>query len=586
MDRNTLLAFVLSMAVYFGWVMYTGGFQPPEQPPDGTIADETIAEEPLAEAQPAERPTPRVAPERPPSGENADANRFANTPAAAAAPELSQRPVEEREFAFDQYVARVSTRGGTVVSVTLPEYREADEGDGAAADHPIELVRTDDRLGGVLQTPFRELGIGDLSRAVFSIEEESERSITFALVHQGITVRKRLGFEPERYAFSLEVEVENGADHVVEPTFEIVWPALADDGVHFRELSLVARQSGRDEAEVHRELVASYGSPGFFGGLFGGEFEPVELRGGVDWAGVDVKYFLTAIAPAARSPDTEVRFQALSDGAAAARILEPPGALAPGNADSRRFEGFLGPKHDDLLEAAGRGFEESVDLGYSWIAPLTRFFRWLLRVTYSIVGNYGVAIIVITVLVRIVTLPIMMRQMKSMEKMRSLQPRMKELQEKYADDRQKQSEEMMKMYRETGVNPLASCFPMLLQFPVFIGLFYALQSSIDLWQAPFIFWIDDLSSPEQLFDIPGLGLPVRLLPIIMAASMVLQQKMTPTTIDPSQETMMLIVMPAMMLVLFYQFPSGLVLYWMISNFLGIAHQLWIRRGMEDAEAKA
>ena len=172
----------------------------------------------------------------------------------------------------------------------------------------------------------------------------------------------------------------------------------------------------------------------------------------------------------------------------------------------------------------------------------------------------------------------MARQMKSAERMRELMPQIKELQEKYKDDRQKQSEETFKLYRETGVNPLGGCLPMVLQLPVFIGLFYALQSSIDLRHAAFALWINDLSAPATLFTIPGMDFPVRILPILMAASMYAQQKMMPQTgMDPAQARMMMTIMPIMMTVLFYQFPSGLVLYWMVSNVLGIAHQAWVGR---------
>ena len=142
----------------------------------------------------------------------------------------------------------------------------------------------------------------------------------------------------------------------------------------------------------------------------------------------------------------------------------------------------------------------------------------------------------------------------------------------------------MALYKESGVNPLGGCLPMLLQFPVFIGLFFALQSSFALRQAPFMGWITDLSAPEVLFVLPGLDFPIRILPIVMGASMVLQQRLTPTTIDPSQQMMMMVIMPVMMTVLFYQFPSGLVLYWMTSNFLGIAHQLLVGRRMKAAAA--
>ena len=212
--------------------------------------------------------------------------------------------------------------------------------------------------------------------------------------------------------------------------------------------------------------------------------------------------------------------------------------------------GFLGPKEAELLTSFDRDLTRAINLGYSWIEPLTLFFHWLLATCYRFVPNYGVSIILITILVRVATLPIMNRQMRSMEKMRALQPQMKAIQAEHANDRQKQSEATMALYKETGVNPLGGCLPMLLQFPVFIGLFFALQSSIDLRQAPFVGWIDDLSSPESLFTIPGIGLPFRVLPVVMGASMILQQRLTPTTVDPSQQMMMMIIMPVMMTVLF------------------------------------
>ena len=231
----------------------------------------------------------------------------------------------------------------------------------------------------------------------------------------------------------------------------------------------------------------------------------------------------------------------------------------------------------DLLERA-------IDLGWSWVEPLTRFFSLLLKMLYSVVANYGVAIIILTILVRVVTAPLTIKQMRSMERMRALSPKLKEIQAEFADDRQKQSEKTMALYKSEGVNPLGGCLPMLLQFPVFIGLFYALRSTIQLRQAPFFGWIDDLSVPESLFEIPGLGLPFRVLPLVMGATMVLQQRITPMQADPAQAKMMMTVMPVMMTMIFYQFPSGLVLYWMVSNLLAISHQLWIGRGIRAKTA--
>ena len=165
--------------------------------------------------------------------------------------------------------------------------------------------------------------------------------------------------------------------------------------------------------------------------------------------------------------------------------------------------------------------------------------------------------------------------------MREVQPKIKALQERYADDKQKQSEEMMKFYREENINPLGGCLPLLFQMPVLIGLFYALRTSIGLRHAPWILWINDLSQPATAFTIPGVDFPVRILPLIMGASMFAQQKMTPQTgMDPVQARMMLIMMPGMMLLISYTFPSGLVLYWTVSNLLGIAHQYWVRNHLQ------
>ena len=203
-------------------------------------------------------------------------------------------------------------------------------------------------------------------------------------------------------------------------------------------------------------------------------------------------------------------------------------------------------------------------------------FNWLLAALYVFVRNYGVAIIVLTVLARVVTAPLTNKQMRSMERMRALQPKLQELKDKHGDDRQKQSEEMMKLYRQEGVNPLGGCLPMLLQLPVFIGLFYALRSSIQLRHAPFFGWIDDLSAPYLLFELPGIGIPVRVLPLLNGLTMLVQQRITPMQgMDPAQQKMMTTMMPIVMTVVFYQFPSGLVLYWMVSSVLAVGHQLLI-----------
>ena len=408
--------------------------------------------------------------------------------------------------------------------------------------------------------------------------------IEFVLRRAEVVLRKRYVLDLERYAMELSLTVENNSSSAVSPTFEIAWRAEVvtnREEQDYLEEGLLVRNAG----EVERRLLPSVGSPGFLASWFGGAEEgPEEFGDAIEWLGVELKYFVSVLIPDEPSRAT-ASLEAIRPGHSAQAVLRfLPVMVEPGQSHTRKLNAFLGPKRHDELAVVESSLIETIDLGYSWFVPLTRFFQWLLNACYAIIPNFGWAIILITIGVRILTWPIMARQMKSMERMRALQPRLKEIQEKFKDDRQKQSEEMMKLYKETGVNPLGGCFPMLLQFPVFIGLFFALRSSIDLRHAPFMLWIDDLSAPEVLFTLPGVDFPLRVLPVLMGASMLIQQRMTPMTgMDPAQAKMMMTVMPIMMMVLFYQFPSGLVLYWMVSNILGIAHQLWVRKNMQAAE---
>jgi YidC/Oxa1 family membrane protein insertase len=480
-----------------------------------------------------------------------------------------------RVFELPHYRVEVTNRGAGFKSWTLTDARYTERL--STGERPIEIFALQPPYDVALRTPLRELKLGDLSQEFYTVESEDARGVTLALKRGGVTIRKQYRFDPESYDFHLSLSIENGSNQAIEPRFGVEWPAHVSDGQDFKDQSLVALFNG----DVEREAVASLGTPGFMG--FGGGV-PEPFRGDVAWTGVDLKYFLSAlITDRVRTATAE--FQPIVPGKSALAILAfEPETLPPGSQVTHEFRGYAGPKEPSLLDAAGSDLALSINFGYFWVAPLTRFFGSFLTVIYAAVGNYGLAIIIMTVLVRIVTLPIMQRQMKSMERMRAVQPLLKELQEKYGDDRQKFAEEQMKVFKREGVNPLGGCLPMLLQFPVFIGLFFALQSSIELRHAPFFGYIQDLAAPASLFTIPGIDIPFRLLPVLMGASMVLQQRMTPMTIDPAQARMMMTVMPVMMTVLFYQFPSGLVLYWMVSNLLGIAHQVWVGRQQRAAAA--
>jgi YidC/Oxa1 family membrane protein insertase len=569
LDRNLFLAFALSFAVLTGWMLLTGpppGAGPQEQSESHRLADQAAeggSAPPVSDT--------RVADTLPPTGSSTQTP----TPAGSGSPAVGAvDAAPERIVRIDLplYTTELTSLGGGIRSWRLKEFRETADPE----SERVELITGQVREGVSFLTPFDELGIGDLSQRAFEVVSEDFESVAFETSENGVTVRKTYHFDPEGYTFRLLLEVENGSSAAVGPRFRVDIPARQREGTDFTELALGALQDG----DAILEPLAGLGSPGFLGSLTGKTAQPyVDYLGEIDWAGVQTTYFLNVVFPDSPS-QANVRMAATEPGTAGtAQLFFDETLIPPGQTAGRELRAFLGPKEVERLEALGGEAIRSIDLGWSWVEPLTKFFSLFLHALYSLIPNYGVAIILLTIIVRVVTAPLTIKQMRSMERMRALAPKLKEIQEKHKDDRAKSSEETMALYRSEGVNPLGGCLPMVLQFPVFIGLFYALRSTIQLRQSPFFGWIDDLSAPETLFELPGLGLPVRILPIIMGATMVLQQKITPMQADPAQARMMMTVMPVVMTFVFYQFPSGLVLYWMVSNVLAITHQLIIGRNM-------
>jgi len=230
-----------------------------------------------------------------------------------------------------------------------------------------------------------------------------------------------------------------------------------------------------------------------------------------------------------------------------------------------------------LLKSLGHGLDQAVNFG--WFAVVARPLLDLLIFLYSFTGNYGWSIILLTVGIRVVFYPINKRQAEAMKAMQRIQPELKKLQEKYKDDREQLNKEMMELYRRHKVNPLSGCLPMLLQLPVFLGLYNGLMQAIELRHAPFVGWVTDLSQPDRLgsLAIPFVSPPgIPVLTLLMGVSMVVQQRMTPASGDPMQQRMMMFL-PVVFTVMFVNFPSGLVLYWFANNVMSIAQQMATNR---------
>ncbi len=563
MDRNTLLFFALSFGIMVLWYGLVAP-KPEPAPPAAAPAPGEVARRDDA--------TPS------PTGEAAREFEAPGVATTTTSPPLSPSPSpplnspdwREQRVAVetDLYRAELSSRGGVLLSFLLKAYSDA-----YLPGRPrVEMVTTGEAYDQALATPLRGLGFGDLSQLGYEVRRPDAQTVVFTRTHQGVTIRKRYRFSLDDYQLRLRIELENGAGRYLRPGFNTLWPGRAPARAGFSEFGLVAYHDGGLERFVIDPPDMLFG---------GGGSNTLAEFSGVDWAGAHSRYFLAALIPD-NPRDARARFDpVVVEREALLQLKFEEVELPPGARLDRELRIYLGPKLSARLEAIGSNLDQSILRG--WIPSLTRLFEQLLEASYTVVPNYGVAILLITILVRLVMAPLVAKQMKSMKKMSALQPAIKEVQAKHPDDREKQSAAMMAVYREHGMSPFSmfsGCLPMLLQLPVFIGFYYALQCAIALRQQPFFGWIDDLSQPEALFSIPGLDIPVRVLPLLMGASMFFQQKFTPSAMDPAQMRIMLWVMPVMFTFLFYQFASGLVLYWFTSTLLGIGQQ-WLTNRRAD-----
>lgn len=290
------------------------------------------------------------------------------------------------------------------------------------------------------------------------------------------------------------------------------------------------------------------------------------------WVAFLQHYFLTAWVP--EQSQTNQISTVTPNNLAIIRVMTPTNRVEPGQSLETGGKLYLGPKIQDDLEQIADGLDLTVDYGFLWWIgqPLFSLLQW----SHSLLGNWGLAIIMVTIVIKLLLYPLSAAQYRSFAKMRHIQPKVNALKERYGEDRQKMSQAMMDLYRKEKVNPLGGCFPLLIQMPVFIALYWVLLESVELRHAEFYLWIHDLSAMDPLY----------ILPLLMGASMWLMQKMQPmaATMDPMQQKIMQF-MPVIMTVFFLFFPAGLVLYWLVNNLLSIAQQLYVTQKVEKELAK-
>jgi len=299
------------------------------------------------------------------------------------------------------------------------------------------------------------------------------------------------------------------------------------------------------------------------------------FTGKIGWAAYEDNYFLCGIVPSTGEQHT-AHFSLQDENRVTTVLAGASDVIQPGQRQQYTYSVYFGPKTMGALKAAGHQLERSINFG--WFDVMAKPTLYLLNFLHKYVGNYGVAIILVTVLIKLLFWPVSQKGMKSMKTMQKLQPKMAKLREKYKDDKQMQQQEMIKLYQTYKVNPVGGCLPMVIQIPVFFALYKVLLQTIELRHAPFFLWIADLSAPDRLpigFDLPFIG-GIPVLTLLMGATMFLQQKMTPATGDPTQQKVMMF-MPVIFTFMFLNFASGLVLYWFVNNLLSIGQQYLVNR---------
>jgi len=403
------------------------------------------------------------------------------------------------------------------------------------------------------------------------LRDGEKGEITFSIsLENGLKILKRLKFTSEEYTINLEVEVQNNSSKEVTGQVGLEW-------VGEIELAKLAKEDNKDYGLKYALLRNQKVENKVFGGASSSgcvpscgtqhktTIEPFEVteKGEIKWFCFEGEYFGALLIPS-QSKEISLSVKGSAKNLLKAEITPPNFSVSPGGKVRIPYQVYLGPKDEDGLKALGADAEKLVDFGFFTI--VAKPLLWFIRLTHKVTGNYGIDIILISILIKIIFLPLTQISFKSMKEMQKVGPEMNRLKEQYKNDKARLQQETMLLYKRRKINPMSGCLPMLIQIPVFIALYNALQNGIEMRHAPFFLWITDLAAKD----------PIYVTPIIMGATMFIQQKMTPTAGDPAQAKMFLL-MPVMFTFLFLSFPSGLVLYWLINNVLSIAHQYYLNK---------
>ena len=543
MQKNLVWAIALSALVYIGWFSYMDKKMAPQraaamqarqaalaaqqQNVQNTNAQEAVNTQPVA-GIPGAASKAKVAIPSAPASTNAMPQQSSDVWKKDAVSLVSGKA----EYIFDQATASMKSM--------------VYQGPVEAADLIPENSAGFFMLAGNGGSPYN-----------FTLSSKKESTVVFNAVRDGISVEKEFSFSTDNALNNLKFTFRNtgSTDVAVPPLNIILGPGLN-----------TVRSEQKENKTLWRAIYAHNDGKRKYPKVE--KLKNAQAKESPSWAGIDNRYFLVALVGGSLSDTRPYGTEDKIEGDKTPGMLIPIGnvMLAPGQEYVFETQFYFGPKDCAFLKKEiGNGLHLSVDFGF--FAPIAKLAVSLLSGLYKITGNYGVAILILGVLVQIIIAPFSYKSYKSMALMQKMQPEMKSIQERYKDNPQRMQQEMFALYRRYGTNPLSSCVPMLFQMPIFFALFIALRNSWVLHGAPFIFWIHDLSAKD----------PYYVLPIIMGVIMFLQQKLSPQPNADQTTAKMMQWMPIIFTFMFLAFPSGLVIYWLVNSVFGFAQNVYLRK---------
>ncbi len=532
--KRLIIALSLSLIVLFGWSYL---FPPAE---------------PAAPPAPVAQPEAKLEP-----GASAQA-----TAAQAAVPIPPASQARKISVKTPLFFARFSSQGGVLERFDLLKYRQTIDPKSPAIDMVGDKARDRSALGVVLKPVGQEIHTWNSPTWAsdgqdMDLKAGEKKTLTFTGEAGGLRLERRLSLSADSYLITEELLVTNpGASavtgHVAFTAASETLSASGDDKYNPTRIAYGPAKGGFEEVTSLEDM----------------EKKGVDSKGSVNWGAIESNYFLFAILPGAAESQLNGLYKSNVFNLAVSQAVN----IAPGQTQTLKCSYYMGPADRAVLADMPGKLAEAVDFGWFHLiaVPLLKLLNWF----YQYVHNYGVAVILLTVLIKIIFWPLSQKSYKSMDQMKRLQPMLTKLREKYADDKERLNQEVMALYKTYKVNPAGGCLPMVVQIPVFFGLYKALLGSIELRHAPFIshvpftdlVWMADLSVKD----------PFYVTPLIMGATMFIQQKMTPSGGDPMQAKIMLL-MPVVFTFMFLNFPAGLVVYWLVNNVLSIGQQWWMMR---------